>query len=148
MNNLEADFDQYIHETKKYINKLSSDLGHPEEEQRVFIVWRAVMHTIRDRIHMGESMDLLSALPMILKGHYTMGWKYNETPPYEYDTIEGMKIKVKALQNQYGEADFDWKLPTEDIISITIDSLRNYLSEDHMEHLRSQLPKEISEKVV
>ena len=80
---------------------------------------------------------------MILKGFYTMGWKYRETPPYNYNTIEEMKNQVKELQRQYGETDFDWNLSTEEIISITLDSLTRYLPENQMEHIRAQLPENV-----
>lgn len=135
--------EKYTHELRDYVNQLASDLGHPEERKRALIIWRAVMHTIRDRIHISESLDLISPLPMILKGMYTMGWKYSESPPYDYTTIEQMKELVKAHQNKYGEEKFDWSLPTEEIISITLNSLDRYFSEGQMEHIKGQLPEEI-----
>jgi len=139
----DLELEKYVHETHDYINQLATDLGHPQETQRVLIIWRAVMHTIRDRIQISESLDLISPLPMILKGLYTVGWKYHETPPYNYKTIEGMKDQVKELQSQYGESDFDWNLSTEEIISITLDSLTRYVPEDQMEHIRIQLPENV-----
>lgn len=135
--------EKYVHEVYDYINELARDLGHPNEQKRVFIIWRSVMHTIRDRIHISESLDLMSSLPMILKGMYTMGWKYHEKPPLNYETIEQMKTQIKAHQNQYGEEDFDWSLPTDEIAAITIDSLSRYLSEGQMEHIKGQLPEEV-----
>lgn len=143
MNNTKLDLDKHIHEVNEYINQLATDLGHPEEKQRVMIIWRAVMHTIRDRIQISESMDLISPLPMILKGIYTTGWKYTESPPYDYTTIEQMKTQVKALQNQYGEQEFSWSKSTDEIIFIVLDSLDKYLPEGQMEHIRGQLPQEI-----
>jgi len=138
-----VELDKFVHETHEYINQLARDLGHPEEKQRVMIIWRAVMHTIRDRIQISESLDLLSSLPMILKGMYTLGWKYSDSPPYTYDTIEQMKTRVKYLQNEYGEHDFPWSKSTEEIISIVLDSLEKYCSEGQMEHIRGQLPQEV-----
>lgn len=134
---------KYFHELHDYVNQLSSDLGHPEEKKRVMIIWRAVMHTIRDRISISESLDLISPLPMILKGMYTMGWKYSETPPYDYNTIEQMKDQVKELQDKYGEQEFDWQKSTEEIISITLNSLNRYFTEGQMDHIRNQLPEEV-----
>lgn len=142
------ELEKYLHETHDYINQLAEDLGHPEEQRRVMIIWRAVMHTIRDRIQISESLDLISSLPMILKGMYTVGWKYHETPPLDYETMEQMKTRVKALQNQYGESEFDWAKGTDEIISITLDSLERYFSEGQMEHIRTQLPENIEEVVV
>ncbi|MEX0660633.1 MAG: DUF2267 domain-containing protein [Balneolaceae bacterium] len=141
MNDL--NFEKHIHEVNEYINQLADSLGHSQEKQRVMIIWRAVMHTIRDRIQISESFDLISPLPMILKGVYTTGWKYTESPPYDFTTIEQMKTQVKALQNQYGEQEFSWGKSTEEIISIVMDSLVKYLPEGQMEHIRGQLPQEI-----
>lgn len=143
MEDLENNFSKYTEEANNYINQLASDLDHPEEQNRVLIAWRAVMHTVRDRIQISESFDLISSLPMIMKGMYTLGWKYHETPPLDYTTIEEMKVQVKARQNQYGESDFDWNKGTDEIISIVMESLSRYLTEDHIEHIRSQLPDEV-----
>ncbi len=142
MNNSNLDFDKYVHEAHEYVNMLASDLGHPNEQRRVMIIWRAVMHAIRDRIQISESLDLISPLPLILKGMYTMGWKYNETPPLNYTTIEEMKSAVKQNQEKYGESEFDWNKSTDEIISITLDSLeKKYFTEGQMEHIRTQLPE-------
>lgn len=143
MEDLRNNFSKYADEANDYINQLASDLGHPDEQNRVLIAWRAVMHTVRDRIQIGESFDIISALPMILKGMYTLGWKYHEKPPLDFTTIEEMKTQVKARQNQYGESDFDWRKGTDEIISIVLDSLNRYLTEDHLNHIRGQLPEEV-----
>ncbi|MDX1642558.1 MAG: DUF2267 domain-containing protein [Balneolaceae bacterium] len=137
------ELEKYVHETHDYINQLAEDLGHPEEPRRAMIIWKAVMHTIRDRIQISESFDLISPLPMILKGMYTLGWKYHETPPLNYETMEQMKTEVKAHQNKYGESEFDWSKGTEEIISITLDSLERYFSDGQMDHIRNQLPQEV-----
>jgi len=54
-----------------------------------------------------------------------------------------MKTQVKALQNQYGESEFNWSKGTDEIISITLDSLRRYFTEGQMQHIRNQLPEEV-----
>lgn len=147
MNSSNLQLDKYVHEVNEYISQLASDLGHPDEKQRVMIIWRAVMHTIRDRIQISESLDLISPLPLILKGLYTLGWKYTESPPYNYETIEQMKTRVKNLQSQYGEQEFDWGKSTEDIISVVLDSLERYCAEGQMDHIRGQLPEEVKQVV-
>lgn len=129
------------------MNLLARELGHPEEKERVIQIWRAVMHTIRDRIHPGESFQLFAPLPMIFKGIYVEDWKYSEKPKNKFATVEEMRQKVKKLQAQYGEKDFPWKKSTEEIISITIDSLRQFHDEAQLEHLREQLPADLKQLV-
>lgn len=140
-------FDKFAKEAYDYVNFLAQELGHPEEKERVLIIWRSVMHIVRDRIHLGESFQLMDPLPMIFKGIYVENWKYSEKPPKDFDTIEEMEKEVKNLQAQYGEQDFPWKKSTEEIISITIDSLQRYLDENQIQHLRDQMPKEVKELV-
>lgn len=136
-------FDKFAKEAYDYVNDLARDLDHPEEKERVLIIWRAVMHTVRDRIHLGEAMQLMDPLPTIFRGIYAEAWKYSEKPSKNYSSIEEMKTEVEALQNRYGEEDFPWKKSTEEIISITINSLSRFLQGKQLQHLKDQLPKEI-----
>lgn len=140
-------FEKFANEAHEYVNRLAEDLGHPEEKERVLMVWRAVMHAVRDRIHIGESLQVMDPLPMIFKGIYVQNWKFHEKPPLDYDTIEEMKNDVKAIQKTYGEQEFPWKKSTEEIISITIDSLKRYMSESQLQHLKGQMPKEVQKLV-
>ena len=140
-------FEKFANEAHEYVNRLAEDLGHPEEKERVLMIWRAVMHTVRDRIHLGESFQVMAPLPMIFKGIYAEDWKYNEKPPLDYKTVEEMKEEVKAVQSRYGEQDFPWQKSTEEIIAITIDSLQKFMSESQLKHLKDQMPKEVQEVV-
>lgn len=136
-------FEKFVQDANSYVKKLAADLGHPDELGRVFIIWRAVMHAIRERIQISESFDLMSQLPLLLKGMYVHNWKYHEKPPLDYDTIEEMKTVVKKYQDQYGEQQFDWSKSTEEIISITLLSLNEYLTEGQLEHVKGQMPEEV-----
>lgn len=140
-------FDKFAKEAYDYVNELARDLEHPEEKERVLIIWRAVMHTIRDRIHLGESFQVIHPLPMIFKGIYVENWKYSEKPPKDFSSIEEMKTEVEQIQKQYGEEDFPWKRSTEEIIVITLNSLGRFMSEDQLQHIKDQLPKEVKELV-
>ncbi len=54
-----------------------------------------------------------------------------------------MKNRVKQLQQRYGEQQFNWDMPTEGIIATTVDSLREYVSEGQMDHIKGQMPAEV-----
>jgi uncharacterized protein (DUF2267 family) len=127
MSHSNLNFESFAQDAHQYVNDLAQELGHPEEKSRVLKIWRAVMHTVRDRIHLGESFQLMDPLPMIFKGIYVENWKFSEKPPLDYSTLEEMKTQVKNLQASYGEEDFPWKKSTEDIIAITLGSLRRFL---------------------
>lgn len=138
-------FDKFTQEAYEYINELATELGHPDEKERSLTIWRAVMHTLRDRIHFGESFQLFAPLPTIFKGIYVEDWKYNEKPPLDYDTIEEMNAEVEKVQKRYGEEDFNWSKSTEDIISTTIRSLKRFVNDSQLQHLKDQMPKDVKQ---
>lgn len=138
-------FEKFAQDAHEYVNELAQNLGHPDEKERVLIIWRAVMHNIRDRIHLGESFQIIAPLPMIFKGIYVEDWKFSERPPKDFETIEEMKNDVKQMQQQYGEQDFPWSKSTEEIMSITLNSLKRFMSEGQLEHVKGQMPKEVKE---
>lgn len=135
-------FDKFAQEANEFINELSEELGHPESKEQVLIAFRAVLHSIRDRITIGESLDVISQLPMMLKALYVEQWKYQEKPN-KFDSIEEFKNNVKKRQEKYGEKQFDWSLSTEDIIARIIGKLGKYLDEGQLKHIEKQMPQEI-----
>ncbi|MCM4158950.1 DUF2267 domain-containing protein [Antarcticibacterium flavum] len=145
MSQSHLNFESFAQDAHTYVNELADDLGHPEEKSRVLKIWRAVMHTVRDRIHLGESFQIMDPLPMIFKGIYVENWKYREKPPLNYTTLEEMKTQVKDLQARYGEEDFPWSKSTEEIIAITLASLKRFLKGNQLEEVINQMPKEIKE---
>ncbi len=139
-------FDKYAQEANEFMNKLAKDLGHPDERNRAGMILRAVMHTLRDRITISESFNVLAQLPMFLKAVYVENWKYSERPA-TYSKIEDFKNEVKKQQELYGEQDFNWQKSTEEIIHIVMDHLKQYISQGEIEDIMAQLPEELEELV-
>jgi len=144
-NRKQADFnfENFTQEASENLNELAEQLGNRNEKARTMIVWKAVMHSIREGIHMGESLDLISPLPLLLKGMYVQNWKYHEKPPLEFESMEEFKKAVEQLQDQYREVQFNWNKSTEEIISICLHSLEKYLSKGQIQHIKGQMPKEV-----
>ena len=135
-------FDKYAKEGNEFVNNLSTELGHPEEIGRTGIILRAVLHTLRDRLTVSESLDLLAQLPMFLKAVYVENWKYMEKPT-QIATLDEFTEEVKKHQDQYGEDEFNWNKSTKDIVAIVLNELSTYVTEGESEHILAQLPKEI-----
>src|SRR5690625_7509766 len=101
--NSPLNFERYVHDANKYFKDLAQEIKPAEDINRVFIVWRAVMHTLRDRIHMGESLDLLSQLPIILKGLYVENWQHHEQSPLQYETLERSEERRVGKERRWRE---------------------------------------------
>ena len=137
-------FEKYAQEGNLFLKKLAGELGHPDEHGRTGIVLRAVMHTLRDRLTVSESLHLLSQLPMFLKAVYVDNWKYREKP-VGYKSIEEFTNAVEEHQEQYGEQEFSWNKSTEEIVMIVFKKLGIYISEGEFEDVAAQMPNNLAD---
>jgi uncharacterized protein (DUF2267 family) len=138
-------FDTFHHEANEYLNTLCERLGHPDEHRRVLNVWRAVVHTIRDRITPQEAFHMMSQLPTLMKGVFVENWTYSTKPIEDFRSLDEMTRRVEERQRQLGETEFDWDASTREIISEVARSLKDYLSPGQYDHILENLPKEVSE---
>jgi uncharacterized protein (DUF2267 family) len=137
-------FEKYAQEGSHFVNKLANSLGHPDETARAGNVLRAVLHTFRDRITVGQSFHVISQLPMFLKAIYVDKWKYRQHP-LKLSTKEDFLKEVESYQRTYGEREFNWDISTEDIVQTVFRELKAYISEGEFEDVISQLPKGLAE---
>lgn len=137
-------FDKYAHEGNSFMKALASNLGHPDEIGRCGIILRAVLHTLRERLSIGESLNLVAQLPMFLKGIYVDSWEYSEKP-VDIRTKEEFYDEVERYQDQYGEQRFDWQISTAGIVDIVFETLRKYISAGEFEDIVTQMPKALKE---
>ena len=136
-------FEKHAHEANAYINTLASELGHPESVGQTLILLRAVLHTLRDRITINESLHLLSQLPLILKGVYVEHWEHRENP-LEFHTLEEFKKAVEHEQTRHGEHEFNWDESTDKLVSMVLTSLgTHFLTNGQLQHVAAQMPKEV-----
>ena len=136
-------FDEFAQEGNAYISQLAADLGHPQEQGQTYILLRAVLHTLRDRLTMSEALHLLSQLPLFLKGVFAEHWEYRDQP-LQLQRLKEFKDAVKQEQARHGEQQFNWSQSTEDLIAMVLTSLGNhYLTEGQLQHIAMQMPKDI-----
>ncbi len=138
-------FDNYLKEANTYIKGLAQALGHPEDTEQTIRLLRSVLHCLRDRISVAESLDLLSQLPMMLKSLYVEQWTYHEKPPLQYDNLAGLAEAVEKEQAQLGERKFDWPESTEELAKKVTASLRQYLTDGQAIHIIEQMPTGVRE---
>ena len=133
-------FDKFAQEGNAFVKELAGELGHPEEIGRTSIVLRAVLHTLRERITMSESLHFISQLPMFLKAIYVDNWKYREKP-MGIETKEEFMKEVEEHQEQYGEMEFSWNKSTEEIVRIVFSALGKYVDKGEFKDVIGQMPK-------
>jgi uncharacterized protein (DUF2267 family) len=68
------EFEKYAMKGNEFINLLAHRLGDTDRDRAARIL-RSVFRALRKHLTVEESMELLSHLPMALKGVYVDGWK-------------------------------------------------------------------------
>lgn len=136
-------FDKYAQEGHTFVKHLAQELNHPEEESRVGIILRSVLHALRDRISIEENFDVISQLPMFLKAIYVHEWKYRDNVD-RLKNMDEFTQKVKEEQQKYGETEFNWSESTEEIVSQTVAFIsERYWSEGLINDIKANLPEDI-----
>jgi uncharacterized protein (DUF2267 family) len=138
-------FNKYAEEGNLFVKELAKNLGHPEEIGRTGIILRAVLHTLRDRISVSESLNMIAQLPMFLKAIYVDNWKWREKPVRM--NKEAFLKAVEDHQDQYGEYEFSWDKSTEEIVKAVFHELGEYITRGEFEDIMAQLPADIEEMV-
>ncbi len=137
-------FEKFAQEGNEFVNRLAADLGHPEERDRVTLLLKAVLHTLRERISIPESFHLLAQLPMALKGAYVDQWKYREQPE-NYKSLTEFLGNIERLQHSFGEREFSWNQSTEQLTRTVLSHLGEIITDGQVTHIVSNLPEEIRE---
>ncbi|RPI58825.1 MAG: DUF2267 domain-containing protein [Lysobacterales bacterium] len=69
-----ATFEQTVAKTNRWLDELGSPLGTHDRE-RCYHALKAVLHALRDRLPVGEAVDLGAQMPMLVRGFYYEGWR-------------------------------------------------------------------------
>jgi uncharacterized protein (DUF2267 family) len=113
---MSLDFEKYAATGNEIINMLAEDLKVPRDKASDIL--RAVLHAMRNRLNIDESLQVVAQLPMALKGVYIDQWdpwhsfrrihhidefinevrKYDKTPTgHDFGNDESVKLAVKAV---------------------------------------------------
>lgn len=142
--NKAMNFDKYAQEGNLFMHELGEILNHPGEEDRAQAgrLLRAVLHTLRDHISIGQSLNLISQFPMFLKAIYVDQWQLSADQE-RIKTMEAFTAKVEQKQREEGEVNFDWNEPTRQLIEYVLIMLGKYVSEGELADIEAELPGEI-----
>ncbi len=121
--------------TEQWLRDLQKHLNLRDEEE-AFVVLRAVLHTLRDRLSVNEAVDFGAQLPLLIAGVYYNGWSPNKKP---------VRIKSKdEFINRISQTLPQGQDPLE-ATKATLDVLKHQVTEGEMSDVRSEMPKEIEE---
>ena len=135
---------KYVEDANVFIKHVAQELGTPEDTDHASRVTKAVLHTLREKISVEESIHLISQLPLILKGVYVDGWDISREFMSESDTLEEFYDEIRVHASRTADRDFGDNQQTKENITAVLKVMRSYVSEGEMNHIKRQLPKSIA----
>lgn len=123
--------------TQVWINDLMETYDYADEN-KAFVLLRATLKTLRDRITMEEAFHLASQLPAVVRGYYFEGWDPHKHPGHEktpYDFLTSVR------KNLGGHDDIDLEMAVPEALKIIF----NHIDQGEAEDVLKNLPPDIHE---
>lgn len=79
--------DHSVERTNIWLAELAAELGS-EDRHEAYRVLRAFLHTLRDRLTVGEAAELAAQLPMLVRGVFFQNWQPHRSPARYHDRSE------------------------------------------------------------
>ncbi|MDH5379933.1 MAG: DUF2267 domain-containing protein [Cyclobacteriaceae bacterium] len=143
-NTRKMNFRKYAEKADIIVNEVAEELGCTGDKKLATRILKAVLHTLRERLTIQESFQLMSQLPMLIKALYVENWKYREKPR----RIKSVGAFLKAVIHEdapMGHHDIQSVKDGENAIRAVFKVLRNHVSEGEINGILQILPKDLHE---
>jgi len=136
------DFEKYAMKGNEFLNRLAKKMGDENDRARAARVLRSVLRTLRNHLTIDESMQLLSQLPIAIKGVYVEGWRIHDTHQ-RIKTMEQFATEVLQEEGQVAWRDFSNIEEVIHAIHAVVETIVSYVSPDEMDEAFGTLPKNL-----
>lgn len=134
----------YLDKANDFIREVAFELGDLDDEPRAWRVTGAVFHTLRERLPVEESFDLLSQLPLLLKGVYVDGW--NPSRKHEpIRTLAEFIERVKQKERFLAPHDLGDGEEAKKAVAAVFRTLKRRVSKGEANDIQSSLPEHLRE---
>lgn len=82
-----AVFDTTVQDTNRWLALLLQKIGG-DDKHRAYLILRAALHTLRDRMEINSVAHFSAQLPILLRGIFYEGWNPARTPSKERHAAE------------------------------------------------------------
>lgn len=137
-------FDKYAAKGNELLHLLAEDMQISNE--KAFRILKAVLHVLRDHVSVNESMQIMSQLPVAIKGVYVEQWHVDATvkklhTPHDFFNEVCRYDKGMVLQ------DFENYEAIEKSVKAVFRTLNYYLSQGEFDDIIAVMPVEIKKLI-
>lgn len=142
---MSIDFYKHAAKGNQFLNDVSRRLGDKPDTARASRVIRAFFRSIRNHITLEENFQLLSQLPLVLKGVYVDGWI--PAKQYRKHGTEISFIEEMISENRASGDDFTSASGVLFSAKAVFGALQKYISPGELENIKGVLPAELKDLV-
>jgi len=137
--------ERHVHSAAMFIDEVAAELGIHGDRDRATRILRVVLHTLRERLTPSESMDLLSQLPLFVKGLYVDGWHVRPKPNRHIRSPRDFIERMRDLDFGAAAGDFPTPRAATEAARAVFRVLRRRIGEDEAIHIARELPEPLVE---
>ncbi len=127
-------FESSLDKTNVILKEIESAYGWPAQRRnQSYAALRTVLHLLRDRMPVGESVEFAQQLPVLLRGIYFDGWQPADVPirlnrdDFLYEVRQGFPYDVEGGPQR--------------VVRVVLDTLRRHVSQGEWQDVTSNLPR-------
>jgi uncharacterized protein (DUF2267 family) len=124
-----------VQKTNSWLNDLMQISGF-QDRHKAYLVLRAALHALRDRLTVEEVAQFGAQLPMLIRGFYYEGWDPTGKPLKVRDKEQFLARIAQELRD-------DESIDREQIARAVFALLAKRVSQGEIEDVKHLLPKEI-----
>jgi uncharacterized protein (DUF2267 family) len=133
-------FERHAPKGNEFLHHLATRLGNEENRERAGRILRCVLHVLRDRLSVEESLQLIAQLPLVIKGFYVEGW----SPARKHARIKTIQEFAEEVMRADGTStwrDFSGVSDATEGIEAVIKTIADYVSAGELHHVIAILPE-------
>jgi uncharacterized protein (DUF2267 family) len=140
-----VDFNHYAARGNELLAQLDKELGDKGREHAGRVL-RAVLHALRNRISPEESLQLISQLPMAIKGLYVDGWKLS-TIHKSVRTLDDLTDEIIMEGGRTAWRDFSSKADAMLALRSVMKVLSRFISPGEWKDIAAIMPEDLRDEV-
>ncbi|MGC5333782.1 DUF2267 domain-containing protein [Micromonospora sp. DT62] len=134
---LHSAFESSMDKTNLILKDIEQAYGWPKAQRnQSYCALRTVLHLLRDRMPVQESVEFAAQLPVLVRGIYFDGWKPSDVP-----------IKLNRddflLEVRQGFP-YDAEGGPERVVQVVLDTLRRHVTQGEWEDVKATMPRDMA----
>lgn len=133
-------FESSLDKTNLILKDIEQAYGWSKERRnQSYAALRTVLHLLRDRMPVQESVEFSAQLPVLVRGVYFDGWNPADVPiklnreDFLYEVRQGFPYDVEGGPQR--------------VVRVVLDTLRRHVTQGEWDDVRSNMPRDLARMI-